>query len=414
MQRIFGIETEYGCLSLRENPRHSSDAWPRVVRNYLFDDMGVGVMDLHYRDYEEPPGNGGFLKNGGRIYLDLGHLEYATPECRSFFDIAMYDIAGDQTLVAAVHAMGANEDVTFIKNNIDHYTEATFGCHENYLIPRDPTLSSDAVGVLMSFLATRQIYAGTGRVGESLAVISSEEAPRLAEGAPPCNYQISQRADHIVNDIFRWVQFNRAIINARDEPLADNSKYRRLHLLLGDSNMSPYATALKVGTTHCVLTLLEAGVVPEEVILKDAVRATREVSRDLLLTRSRVDEWLEAHGAPDSMEASRVGGDAFPHRRGSRNSVASETVAFCIDESQGWSRALTGRNRLDHEKVAAGSLSECGARRMESPEDEEPRFGISPHRSKRRIVFSSAGQWRNCQLLSEGERSGGECEGTTS
>jgi proteasome accessory factor A len=94
------------------------------------------------------------------------------------------------------------------------------------------------------------------------------------------DFQLSQRADHIVNDIYQWVQFNRAIINARDEPLADYRKYRRLHLLIGDSNMSPFATALKIGTTACVLTLLEEGRLPRNLVLNDAVQSTRNISRD--------------------------------------------------------------------------------------------------------------------------------------
>jgi proteasome accessory factor A len=94
------------------------------------------------------------------------------------------------------------------------------------------------------------------------------------------DFQLSQRADHIVNDIYQWVQFNRAIINARDEPLADYRKYRRLHLLIGDSNMSPFATALKIGTTACVLSLLEDGRLPKNLSLSDAVQSTRDISRD--------------------------------------------------------------------------------------------------------------------------------------
>jgi proteasome accessory factor A len=96
----------------------------------------------------------------------------------------------------------------------------------------------------------------------------------------PVAFQLSQRADHIVNDIYQWVQFNRAIINARDEPLADYRKYRRLHLLIGDSNMSPFATALKIGTTACVLSLLEQRQLPRNLVLSDAVRSTRDISRD--------------------------------------------------------------------------------------------------------------------------------------
>src|SRR4029078_4230534 len=132
-------------------------------------------------------------------------------------------------------------------------------------------------GRLLSFLATRQVFTGAGRVGQSNPLAFDFEPPQ-PEGQG--NFQLSQRADHIVNDIYQWVQFNRAIINARDEPLADYRKYRRLHLLIGDSNMSPYATALKIGTTACVLSLLEDGRLPRNLVLADAVQSTRDVSRD--------------------------------------------------------------------------------------------------------------------------------------
>jgi proteasome accessory factor A len=112
------------------------------------------------------------------------------------------------------------------------------------------------LGTLLSFLATRQIFTGAGRVGQASPLAFEF---RDAAKCGPVDFQISQRADHIVNDIYQWVQFNRAIINARDEPLADYRKYRRLHLLIGDSNMSPFATALKIGTTALLLSLLEEG-----------------------------------------------------------------------------------------------------------------------------------------------------------
>src|SRR4029077_9295550 len=119
---------------------------------------------------------------------------------------------------------------------------------------------------LLAFLATRQIFTGAGRVGQVNSLAFDFEIPTTE---PPVDFQLSQRADHIVNDIYQWVQFNRAIINARDEPLADYRKYRRLHLLIGDSNMSPFATALKMGTTACLLTLLEEDKFPRGLILED-------------------------------------------------------------------------------------------------------------------------------------------------
>jgi proteasome accessory factor A len=142
---------------------------------------------------------------------------------------------------------------------------------------REAQFTPPVLGTLLTFLATRQLFTGAGRVGQANPLAFDFE-PLQAQTA--VEFQLSQRADHIVNDIYQWVQFNRAIINARDEPLADYRKYRRLHLLIGDSNMSPFATALKVGTTACVLALLEAGRLPRNLVLNDAVQSTRDISRD--------------------------------------------------------------------------------------------------------------------------------------
>ncbi|MFL6583166.1 MAG: proteasome accessory factor PafA2 family protein [Chthoniobacterales bacterium] len=277
MDRVVGLETEYGCLVANDDSRGGSDAWPVKVKNYLFRKANVGAIDLHYRDYEEPPGNGGFLLNGGRIYLDMGHIEYASPECLHLRDVITYDLAGDQLLQSALDELGAADSVSFIKNNIDHHTGATFGCHENYLMKREAQFTPPVLGTLLGFLATRQIFTGAGRIGQANPLAFDFELPQSEPSVP---FQISQRADHIVNDIYQWVQFNRAIINARDEPLADYRKYRRLHLLIGDSNVSPFASALKIGTTACVLSLLEKGWLPPNVVLADAVQSTRDVSRD--------------------------------------------------------------------------------------------------------------------------------------
>src|SRR5205809_5929202 len=277
MDRIVGIETEYGCLLSDEEPHGNSDLWPAKVKNYLFRRAAAGTIDLHYRDYEEPPGNGGFLLNGGRLYLDMGHIEYASPECLHLRDLVTYDLAGDQLLQSSLAALGVAGRVSFIKNNVDHHTGATFGCHENYLMKREAQFTPPILGTLLTFLATRQIFTGAGRVGQANPLAFDFEPPRAEARV---DFQLSQRADHIVNDIYQWVQFNRAIINARDEPLADYRKYRRLHLLIGDSNMSPFASALKVGTTACVLSLLEDECLPKNLSLADAVQATRDISHD--------------------------------------------------------------------------------------------------------------------------------------
>ena len=277
MDRIVGLETEYGCLVHGAGSHAAGETWPVKVKNFLFREAEIGALDLHYRDYEEPPGNGGFLKNGGRIYLDMGHIEYASPECLNLRDIVAYDLAGDELLHSSLRSLGVSDQVSFLKNNIDHHTGATFGCHENYLMKREAQFTPPVLGTLLAFLATRQIFTGAGRVGQANPLAFDFDLPPSDTHVA---FQISQRADHIVNDIYQWVQFNRAIINARDEPLADYRKYRRLHLLIGDSNMSPFATALKIGTTVCVLSLLEQGCLTKNLSLLDAVQSTRDISRD--------------------------------------------------------------------------------------------------------------------------------------
>ena len=278
MQRVCGIETEYGFLvrdsALGEHP----ELIIARVKNALFFDLAAGTIDLHHRDYEEPPGNGGFLDNGGRVYMDMGHLEYSSPECRGLWDMVACDRAGDLLVRWAVEAIGLERRVAFIKNNIDHYTGATFGSHENYSMSRATDLGGPAIDALLAFLATRLLFAGAGRVGAYRGeYLFGEREP--ARGREPIRFQLSQRADHIVNDIYQWVQFNRALLNSRDEPLADPRHYRRLHLLLGDANILQYALALRIGATALALDLVEAGATPP-IALQDPVLAMRALSRD--------------------------------------------------------------------------------------------------------------------------------------
>jgi proteasome accessory factor A len=223
------------------------------------------------------------------MYLDMGHLEYASPECHSLTDIVATDRAGDMILQRAVHDLGLADQVSLIRNNIDHETDATFGSHENYLVTRRFPFSRRGLSPLVTFLVTRQIFTGSGRVGAASpqdAWIQMDRliVPRTAMGrastAVQLPFQISQRADHIVNDFFEWVQQNRAIVNTRDEPLADPNQYRRIHLLLGDSNMAEYATALKLGTTGLVLQLIEEGKSPRDLEIDEPVETLQEISQD--------------------------------------------------------------------------------------------------------------------------------------
>ncbi len=289
LNRIFGLETEYGLLVQQDRPDHSPTWFAHQIRDHVFRVQRQGVLDLHHRGHDEPPGNGGFLTNAGRMYLDMGHLEYASPECHSLTDIVATDRAGDMILQRAVHDLGLADQVSLIRNNIDHETDATFGSHENYLVTRRFPFSRRGLSPLVTFLVTRQIFTGSGRVGAASpqdAWIQMDRliVPRTAMGrastAVQLPFQISQRADHIVNDFFEWVQQNRAIVNTRDEPLADPNQYRRIHLLLGDSNMAEYATALKLGTTGLVLQLIEEGKSPRDLEIDEPVETLQEISQD--------------------------------------------------------------------------------------------------------------------------------------
>ena len=163
--RIFGIETEYGCLAPEHEGFVSPDTISVKVKDHIFHVDRIGIVDIHYRGRDEPPGNGGFLFNAGRVYIDMGHLEYATPECMGLWDIVAFDRAGDVILHRALHALGLAKEASFLKNNIDHYTGATFGCHENYLVRRNVPFSTVVIPALLPFLVTRQIFCGAGRVG---------------------------------------------------------------------------------------------------------------------------------------------------------------------------------------------------------------------------------------------------------
>lgn len=241
------------------------------IRDWIFEKNRYGLIDRHHRDWDEPPGNGGFLFNGGRVYLDMGHVEYCTAECASVVDVVRYDRAGDRMLLEAVRALGLQSRVNFIRNNIDHHTGATFGCHENYSLLRRAPLDEENVMSLLAFLTLRVLFTGSGRVG------GTRERGVVLPVQPLPPFQISQRADYIQNDFYEWVQHNRAIINTRDEPLADPRKYRRLHLLHGDTHVLPSALYLKIGATRLALDLLEINELPP-IVLADAVGSLRELS----------------------------------------------------------------------------------------------------------------------------------------
>lgn len=298
-KRIFGIETEFGCM-VRDPSAGTSEEIVEQVKDYAFYEKKLGVIDLHARDYAfEPARAGGFLRNGGRLYIDAvgSHEEYATAECTDLLDIVRHDRAGRMLLAQLVADLNLDDVVSFHNNSIDHFGGHTFGCHENYLVQIEDRFFTDALSYLLPFLVTRQIFAGIGRVGghrltrpsskNNIMTLGEHEVDYVwvsnfygVEIDPTVDFQLSQRADHIVKTISSRVRFNRAIINPKWDSYYSYSNLHRLHILFGESNMSEFACMLKVGTTSLALDLIEEGIVPADVELADPLESLRSVSRD--------------------------------------------------------------------------------------------------------------------------------------
>ena len=218
------------------------------------------------------------LSNGARYYNDHAHPEYATPECRSLRDIIAQDKAGERIIEECVRRRNRHSrsgSVKVYKNNTD-FVGHSYGCHDNYLMDRGIPFDFVIRG-LTPFLVTRQIIAGAGKVG----VENDDHAPGDV-------YQISQRADFFSVLVSIDTMNRRPIINTRDEPHADSDKYRRLHVIIGDANMSEVAVALKIGTTSLVLDLLERRLCPMLIELADPIAALKAISRDPSLKSSVV------------------------------------------------------------------------------------------------------------------------------
>jgi proteasome accessory factor A len=257
-RRIFGLENEYGVTCTFRGQRRLS---PDEVARYLFRRV------VHWGRSSNV-----FLENGARLYLDVGsHPEYATPECDSVPDLIAHDKAGERILEALLgaaevrlHEEGISGDVYLFKNNTDSAGNS-YGCHENYLVARHGEFARIA-DVLIPFFVTRQIYCGAGKV---------LHGPRGAQ------YCLSQRAEHIWEGVSSATTRSRPIINTRDEPHADAERFRRLHVIVGDSNMSEFTTFLKIGVTDLVVRMVEENTVMRDLTLENPIRAIREISHDI-------------------------------------------------------------------------------------------------------------------------------------
>lgn len=256
-RRIFGIENEYGVTCTLRGQRRLS---PDEVARYLFRRVVSWGRSSNV-----------FLENGARLYLDVGsHPEYATPECDSVYDVVVHDKAGERILEGLVASAeerlaeeGIRGEIYLFKNNTDSAGNS-YGCHENYLVGRHGDFQR-VVDTLIPFLVTRQIYIGAGK---------------LLQTARGTVFSVAQRAEHIWEGVSSATTRSRPIINTRDEPHADAERYRRLHVIAGDSNMSEYATYVKLGTVAALLQMLEDDVVFRDLSLENPIRAIREISHD--------------------------------------------------------------------------------------------------------------------------------------
>ncbi|HEY5858321.1 MAG TPA: depupylase/deamidase Dop [Aldersonia sp.] len=296
MQRIIGIEVEYGISSPTDAsanpiltstqavlayaaaegvPRARRTRWDYEVESPLRDARGFDLGRLSgpapVIDADEVGAANMILTNGARLYVDHAHPEYSAPEVTDPLDAVIWDKAGERVMEAAArHARSVpgTPPLQLYKNNVDG-KGASYGTHENYLMSRDTPFNSIIVG-LSPFFASRQVITGSGRVG-------------IGQSGDTAGFQLSQRSDYIEVEVGLETTLKRGIINTRDEPHADADKYRRLHVIIGDANLAEWSTYLKVGTTALVLDLIEAGVDLSDLQLARPVTAVHQISHDTSL-----------------------------------------------------------------------------------------------------------------------------------
>lgn len=285
MHKVIGTETEFGIAI-----RNQADFNPALASGLVVNSYAGGRVRIQWSFEEESPGRDargfGFdgvgspevdaglvnavLTNGARLYVDHAHPEYSTPECYDPLEAALYDKAGEMILAragqAAQQLLADGERLALYKNNSDGKGNS-YGAHENYLLTRDLPFG-DIVTYATTFLVTRQIFTGSGKVGSE-------------NGRPPTDFQLSQRADFFEEEVGLETTLKRPIINTRDEPHGDPGKYRRLHVIIGDANLSEVQTFIKLGATALMLAALEDGALPEPLTLRDPVDCTWGVSHDI-------------------------------------------------------------------------------------------------------------------------------------
>ncbi|HVP31107.1 MAG TPA: depupylase/deamidase Dop [Myxococcota bacterium] len=285
--KVMGTEIEYGitvrndrdfdpiasCVLLVNAYReeHASRIlWDYDQENPLADARGFQVDGEKYTpNQQENIARNKTLVNGARFYVDHAHPEYSCPEVTNVRDLVVHEKAGERVVELsrqeATTLLPPGAQLLIYKNNSDRKGNS-YGSHENYLVDRRTSFKQIAEH-MMSFLVTRQVYCGAGKVGSE-------------NRAQPCDYQLTQRADFFETEVALDTMVKRPIINTRDEPHADREKYRRLHVIVGDSNMSEYTIYLRNGATALVLSMIEDGAIKKDLSLRDPVRAIKEISHD--------------------------------------------------------------------------------------------------------------------------------------
>ncbi|HYH24291.1 MAG TPA: depupylase/deamidase Dop, partial [Blastococcus sp.] len=262
--------------AVAEAPTPRRPRWDFEEESPLRDARGFDLSPaqaLDHNDLEEDSGMANvILTNGARLYVDHAHPEYSTPEVTNPRDVVLWDKAGEQVMAEAARRAArvpGTQPIQLYKNNTDG-KGASYGAHENYLMDRR-TPFLDIIRGLIPFFVTRQVVAGSGRVG-----IGTESRTQ--------GFQLSQRADFFEVEVGLETTLKRPIINTRDEPHADADKYRRLHVIIGDANLAELSTYLKVGTTALVLDMIEARTLTRDLSLEEPVAELQAISHDPSLT----------------------------------------------------------------------------------------------------------------------------------
>ena len=301
LRKILGMETEFGILHRRAGESNPIAASSVLINAYInsLDQSGTAspLPRVGWDFVDETPANdarglsllaamapevethlvNAVLTNGARYYVDHAHPELSTPECADPLSIVLYDRAAElilvESMIQANRNLPAGEEIVVYKNNSDRKGNS-YGTHENYLMDRATAFSRVVSGIMPHFIS-RQIFTGAGKVGSEAIGMSSQQVP----------FQLTQRADFFEEEVGLETTLKRPIVNTRDEPHADAKKYRRLHVIVGDANLSQISTFLKVGTTAIVLCMIEDDYLSRTFLLAHPVQALRQVSYDMSLRR---------------------------------------------------------------------------------------------------------------------------------